>query len=117
MILVKGKKTMAEDFNLRPMSKHQFGTLRFIAENHVTLDYLRIAHANTLGSLAQRGYLSLAGAGEKAGVLLTKAGIEALRTYLHASLNERSHEGELTDRCTRLLKFAKRATVHQLKTA
>jgi hypothetical protein len=99
---------------LRPLSRHQYGTLKFLSENHVSLDYLGHAHATTLGSLLQRGYLYVSGAGEAAEVLLTKAGEETLRNYLHATLNERSHEGELTERCARLLRQARR-TVHQMR--
>jgi hypothetical protein len=88
---------------LRNLSRHQYGTLRFIAQNHVTIEYLRNAHANTLGSIAYNGWIVKKGTGEKAEVVLTKSGEEELRTYNEASLNERQHEGELTDRCMRLL--------------
>lgn len=87
----------------RTLSRHQYGTLKFISHNRVTLEYLRVAHANTLGSIAQNGWIVRKGAGEKAEVVLTKSGEEQLRIYTHATLNERSHEGELTERCLRLL--------------
>lgn len=87
----------------RTLSRHQYGTLRFINDNHVTLGYLRHAHANTLGSIAYNGWITKRGSGEDAEVVLTKSGDEQLRTYSHATMNERSHEAELTDRCRRLL--------------
>ncbi len=89
---------------IRNLSRHQYGSLKFIHDNHVSLDYLRNAHANTLGSLAERGYLQRDGEN----VVLSQAGIDALHVYTHASLNERAHEGELTDRCMRLLKHVRR---------
>lgn len=88
---------------LRNLSRHQYGTLRFIAQNHVTIEYLRHAHANTLGSIAYNGWIMKKGTGEKAEVVLTKSGEEELRMYNEASLNERQKEGELTERCLRLL--------------
>lgn len=87
----------------RTLSRHQYGTLKFINDNHVTLEYLRHAHANTLGSIAYNGWIVKRGAGESAEVVLTKAGEEQLKIYTHASLNERSHEAELTERCRRLI--------------
>ena len=97
------------DANLPPrnLSRHQYGTLKFIHSNHVTLEYLRHAHANTLGSLAYNGWIMKRGSGEKAEVVLTGAGEEQLRIYSHASINERQHERELTDRCLRLLAHAR----------
>jgi len=88
----------------RNLSRHQYGSLKFIAHNNVTLEYLRHAHANTLGSLAERGYL------ERSGelIVLSQSGKLALDTYSQASLNERGHEGELTERCLRLLKHTRR---------
>jgi hypothetical protein len=100
------------------LSRHQYGTLRFLAHNKVTMSYLRVAHANTLGSLAYRGYLIKTGPQDNATVILTKSGEAALRHYEQASLNERSHEGELTDRCERLLKYSARRSVQPIaKTA
>jgi hypothetical protein len=92
----------------RPLSRHQYGTLKFIMHQKVTLADLRHAHATTLGSLAYRGYLKLTGTGEEQEVGLTKTGEEALRVYTEAALNERSHEGELTERCLRLLRHGRR---------
>ena len=95
------------------LSRHQYGSLRFIAKNNVTMEYLRNAHANTLGSLAYRGYLKLSGVGigDKAVVILTQSGAEALLYYERATMNERTHEGELTDRCLRLLKHSRRVAI------
>jgi hypothetical protein len=91
----------------RTMSRHQYGTLKFIYDNHVTLEYLRHAHANTLGSIALNGWIVKRGSGESAEVVLTKAGEEQMRAYSHASLNERAHEADLTERCRRLLQYSR----------
>ncbi len=91
----------------RVLSRHQYGTLKFIHDNHVTLDYLRGAHANTLGSIAYNGWIVKKGSGGDAEVVLTKSGEEQLRIYTHASLNERQHEADLTERCMRLLAHAR----------
>ncbi len=108
-----------QDYTIpRTLSRHQYGTLKFLHENKVTMGYLRMAHANTLGSLAYRGYLYTThdGTGDKAVVALTKSGEAALRVYQEASLNERSHEAELSARCARLLKH-NRNVVRMARTA
>ena len=92
----------------RGLSRHQYGTLRFIFNNRVSLEYLKHAHATTLGSLAYRGYLMRVGPKETDQVMLTPKGEAMMRHYDSASLNERSHEGELTERCQRLLKYSAR---------
>ena len=91
------------EIKYRNLSRHQYGTLKFINDNHVPLSYLRHAHGNTLGSVAYNGWIAKRGSGENAEVVLTKAGEEQLRIYMQASLNERSHEADLTERCQRLL--------------
>lgn len=88
-----------QDRPFRNLSRHQYGTLKFIADNHVTIEYLRHAHANTLGSVAYNGWVVKRGSE----VVLTKTGEEQLRIYNQATINERQHEGELTERCKRLL--------------
>ena len=104
--------SQTNEYNLRPLSRHQYGTLKFIHDSHVTLAYLRHAHANTLGSIAQRGYLQKVSTGDESPIVLSKAGEEALRLYATATMNERSHEGELTDRCLRLLRHVRARVVH-----
>lgn len=93
------------------LSLHQYGTLKFIRSHRVTLNYLRRAHATTLGSLAYRELICKTSSGDEAEVILTPAGEEAFKSYSNASLNERSHEGELTERCLRLLQHARRIAV------
>jgi len=93
------------------LSRHQYGTLKFIYDHGPTLAYLRRAHATTLGSLAYRGYLRRVGMGEAAQVFLTEEGAEALKSYDLAQLNQRSHEGELTARCLRLLQHSRRMAI------
>lgn len=95
----------------RNLSRHQYGTLKFIHENQVTLAYLRHAHANTLGSIAYWKWITLEGVGDDAQVNLTKAGLAELETYTRATLNERATEGDITERCMRLLKYARRSRV------
>jgi hypothetical protein len=93
------------------LSRHQYGTLKFIHEHEVTLAYLKKAHANTLGSLAYRGYLRKVGSGEMAQVFLTEEGIGVLKLYKEAAMNERQHEHELTERCLRLIQHSRRIAV------
>ena len=95
----------------KSLSRHQYGTLKFIHNNKVALSYLRVAHAGTLSSLAYRGYLQRTGPHDTGQVVLTKEGQEALRVYSEASLNERAHERELTERCQRLLRYTARRKV------
>lgn len=103
---------------IRNLSRHQYGTLKLIAEARVTLDYMRNVSATTISSLAYRGYLRLSGTGGDAVVNLSATGEEALRVYSQATANMRQHEAELTERTLRLLKHSRRAAVHTLsKTA
>jgi hypothetical protein len=101
----------------RNLSRHQYGTLKFIADNKVTLGYLRHAHGTTLGSIAYHRWIEVRGTGDDALVYLTKAGEEELKSYNHATLNERSHEADITERCMRLLKHARSRVVPIQKTA
>jgi hypothetical protein len=101
----------------RDLSRHQYGTLKFIADNKVTLAYLRHAHGTTLGSLAYQRWIEVRGTDDDAPVYLTKAGEEELKSYNHATLNERSHEADITERCMRLLKHARSRVVPIQKTA
>ena len=89
---------------VKPLSRHQYGSLRYFSKGSVTLDQLRNAHATTLGSLLIRGYLQKQGSV----IVLTKRGGEALRLYDQATINERSHEGDLTERCLKLLRYSRR---------
>jgi hypothetical protein len=93
------------------LSRHQYGTLKFIHEHDVTLAHLKRAHGNTLGSLAYRGYLRKVGSSDAAQVFLTEDGIGALKLYKDAGMNERQHEHELTERCQRLIQHSRRIAV------
>jgi hypothetical protein len=99
----------------RNLSRHQYGTLKFIKQNRVTLAYLGHAHGNTLGSVIANRWIVVAGRSEDSPVILTPDGENALRTYTHATLNERAHEGDLTERCARLLRYSR--VVHMPKSA
>lgn len=98
------------------LSRHQYGTLKFIRHHAPTLAYLRKAHANTLGSLLHpsRAYLRITGKSEGAVVLLSPAGEDAYKNYEQASMNERSHEKELTERCMRLLQLSRRKSTLEM---
>lgn len=92
----------------RNLSRHQYGMLKFISEHHVTLAHLRRAHGNTLGSVAYWRWVEVQGTADDAPVVLTKAGRQELEFYNLAEMNQRTHEGDITDRCLRLLKHARR---------
>lgn len=94
---------MPEPPKLRNLSRHQYGTLKFIHEHNVTLSYLGRAHANTLGSLAYHGWIRRVGTGESALIMLTARGEEELQSYVLGGMNERQKAGELTERVRRLL--------------
>lgn len=112
------EKHRMQDYSIpRTLSRHQYGTLKFLADNKVTLADLKQANGTTLGSLAYRQYVYIAsnGVGDKATVGLTHAGEEALKVYMDATLNVRSHEAEVTERCMRLLKHVRRSNVTPLR--
>src|SRR5262245_15226482 len=90
------------------LSHHQFCTLRYINDHVLTMHHLRLAHATTLGSLAYRGYLRKVGSGEGAQIMLTDAGLQALHGYSEDRFNARSREGDLTERCQRLILHSRR---------
>jgi hypothetical protein len=92
---------------LRNLSRNQYGALRFIGDNNVTLRSLRMAHAGTISSLAYHDWIRKLGAGEDAAIILTAKGEEELRSYEHAILPERKVEHDLTDRTMRLLKMTR----------
>jgi hypothetical protein len=96
---------------LRNLSRHQYGTLKFIHNHNVTLKYLRRCHANTLGSLAYQGWIRRSGTGDDALIFLTNEGETELLSYERGGMNERRVEGELTDRVRRLLRLTRSANV------
>jgi len=101
----------------RNLSRHQYGTLKFISQNKVTLAYLRHFHANTLGSIAHWNWIAIKGNSDDSPVELTPAGEAELKSYVEASFNERSHEGDLTERCLRLLRHVRRGRLLNMKGA
>ena len=98
---------------LQNLSRLQYGDLRFIHRNRVTMGHLRLANLTTLTSLAYRGYLRRSGAGEDAEVLLTPEGETALSAYEDAALNTKARESDLTERCLRLLRHSRRVVAMQ----
>ena len=111
IINISERNQMPDQTPYRNLSRHQYGTLKFIKENHVTLTYLRHAHAGTLYSVISNGWVARHGTGDKAEITLTKAGEDTLRIYTEASINERKSEADLTDRCQRLLAHSRRLSV------
>ncbi len=110
---MQSEKRMIELLHQYPgLSRHQYGTLKFIHNNRPTLQYLRVAHAGTLSSLGLREFIECIGSAddEKATVVLTRTGQAALQIYNDSSLNERSHEMELTPRTLQLLRHVRRVT-------
>lgn len=102
---------MSESNEKKPLlnlSRLQYGDLRFIHRNRVTMGRLRSANLTTLTSLAYRGYLRRTGAGEDADVFLTPEGEMALDAYESATLNTKARESDLTERCLRLLRHSRR---------
>lgn len=96
------------------MSRHLYGTLKYIHNKHPSLEHLRHAHAGTLSALGFREFVEAVGPGEKAIVVPTRAGEAALKLFQDSSLRERAHEMELTERTMRLLRHAK--TVREIRT-
>jgi hypothetical protein len=98
------------------LSRFQYGDLKYIFHNRVTMASLRKANMTTLSSLAYRGYLRRVGMTDDSEVFLTPAGEAALKRYGEATMNTRQHERELTDRCLRLLKHSRRiVSMQQVK--
>jgi hypothetical protein len=98
---------------LQNLSRLQYGDLRFIHHNRITIGHLRLANLTTLTSLAYRGYLRRVGMGEDADVLLTQEGEAALDAYESATLNTKARESDLTERCLRLLRHSRRVVAMQ----
>ena len=92
---------------LRNLSRSQYGALRFISDNKVTLTSLRLAHAGTISSLAYHDWIRKLGTGDDAAIVLTAKGEDELQSYEHAIVPERKHEYDLTDRTMRLLKMTR----------
>jgi len=92
----------------RNLSRHQYRTLRYIRDHRIGMASLRHAQGNTIGSLAYNDYIRRLGSGEAADVIITQRGADALAAYEQGGMNERLHEGEVTQRCLRLLKHVRR---------
>ncbi len=94
--------------NLRNLSVHQFGTLRYVKEQPVTVETLEGVHGGTLWSLLHRKYLTKGeDHGRQTRIVLTRAGEEELHSYTHAEARQRAHVGDLTERCARMLRVAR----------
>lgn len=111
MRLVRSNSVQSSDEKPRNLSRHQYAMLKYLAHNKTTLGYLRHFHANTLGSIAHWKWIAVAGNTDDSLVEVTAAGYVELDAYDKASFNERASEGGLTERCQRLLKYARRSRV------
>lgn len=101
-------QTKPDEYQPRSISRHQYGMLKFIHENKVTRAYLRHANGGTLGSVAYWHWIASTGPSDDDLVFLTKEGEVELEAYSRATFRERTTEGELTERCQRLLKYSRR---------
>lgn len=116
---------MAQDYTIRDndkiptmISRHQYGTLRYVRDHQPTVAELRDINNLTLGSLGHWHWTRLNGSGEHATLTITPLGIEVLRAYEGADVNRRLHEAEMTERCLRLLRYSRRlGQVRQMPSA
>jgi hypothetical protein len=95
--------TDQEKWTRRALSRHQIATLRYIANRDVKIEHLEQAQQNTLGSLLIRKYIARLGDG----IIVTKAGQDALTAYDKQDWAERKNAAPVTDRVAGLLKYAK----------
>ena len=99
--------------SLQNLSRLQYGDLKYIHRNRVTMGHLRLANLTTLTSLAYRGYLRRVGASDDAEIFLTPEGEAALDAYESATMNTKARESDLTERCLRLLRHSRRVVAMQ----
>ena len=92
----------------RNLSRLQYGDLRYIHRNKMTMAHLRSANLTTMTSLAYRGYLRRVGTLENGEIFLTPEGEEALKSYETATLYTKERESDPTERCLRLLRHSRR---------
>ena len=83
------------------MSPYQFGTLKYLRSNRTHVQNARNLHMGTLGSLAQRGWIT-----QKEGFIeLTSKGFEAFNLYSQAKPNLRLHEADISEHVRDLLRI------------
>lgn len=110
----RARQEKLHDLKPRNMSRYQYGLLKYVRNNHVTLEQLRVAHGTTLGSVAYWGWIARTSSNDDSPIVLTKTGRAELEAYEAADLPIRSTEGELTERCLRLLMHSRRNKVVEL---
>ena len=83
------------------MSHLQFGTLKYVINHEISIQYARILNMGTLGSLVRRGWINRVGDKIEA----TRAGLEAYGEYQHGTANYRKQEAEISERVALMLKL------------
>lgn len=81
------------------MSHLQFGTLKYIRNHDISIDYIRILHMGTFWSLINRGWIQRSGGK----IVLTRAGDEAYEQYSNGTANYRQKEGDISERVALML--------------
>ena len=89
------------------MTAHQYGTLKYIINNTVTISDLGLYSMNTLGSLIQRGWVKRDGNS----ITPTQDGINAYYDYYKAPPNYRKVEKDISERVRLMLHINKLVTV------
>lgn len=85
------------------MTAHQYGTLKYIINNDVTLTELGHYSMTTLGSMVIRRWVIRDG--NK--VIPTQEGIEAFNNYFRAAPNYRKVDKDISERVRSLLHISK----------
>lgn len=95
------------------MTHHQFGTLKYVRHNDITLKTASELSMNTFGSLIKRGWIARNGSYLR----LTDAGEEAYESYSKAVANFRKYDTGLTDHVKHLLHLDRVLTIGKDKIA
>ena len=88
------------------MSHRQFGTLRYIDNHDISIEYVKMLNLSTFGSLWTRKWITKTGSNK---IVLTRNGKQALDQYSRALPSYRKTSGEITERVRLMLH------IHQLK--
>lgn len=85
------------------MTQHQYGTLKFIINNDITIDNLGHYSMATVGSMIIRKWVKRDGNR----VIPTQEGIEAFNSFFKAQPNYRKNEADITERVRTLLHISR----------
>lgn len=86
------------------MSHLQFGTLKYIRNHDVSVDYIRILHMGTMYSLISRGWIQRSGGK----IVITRAGEDAYELYAQGAPSYRKQEGNISERVALMLSLKTR---------